>query len=91
MEQGLERELMLRYGPLIANNDLRSVLGYPSMAALRQALCRGKVPILVFSLEHRRGKYALAHDVAVWLVAQRQTAFLKQNEDSVHVTERRSK
>lgn len=91
MAEELERELMLRYGPLIANDDLRIVLGYPSMAAFRQALSRKKVPIPVLSLENRRGKYALAHDVAVWLAAQRQTALLKQNEDSVPATERRSK
>lgn len=70
----LERELFDRYGPLIANEDLRSALGYPSMNAFRLALSRKTVPIPVFTPSMRRGKYALVRDVAAWLAEQRQMA-----------------
>jgi hypothetical protein len=67
----LEAQLLQLHGPMIAGDDLRAALGYPSMQAFRQALCRKTVPIPVFSIEHRRGKYALVADLAQWLAAQR--------------------
>lgn len=71
----LERDLLARYGsPLLGGDDLRSVLGYPSVEALRQAICRGTVPVPVFAVEHRRGKFALTKDVAAWLAKLRQGA-----------------
>ena len=70
----LEHELMGRYGPLISNDDLRVALGYVSMDAFRQALARKTMPIPVFPLPNRRGKYALVKDVAIWLSQQREAA-----------------
>ena len=70
----LERDLLDKYGPLMASDDLRGALGYPTMEAFRQALSRRTVPIPVFPLEKRRGKYALTKDVAAWLAMQRATA-----------------
>lgn len=67
----LEQQLLGRYGPVIGNDSLRTVLGYSSMEAFRQALSRQTVPVPIFSLANRRGKYALATDVAHWLAAQR--------------------
>lgn len=66
--QALESDLLRRYGPLIGHDDLRQALGYPSMDAFRQALSRRQLPVPVFAMPHRRGKYALAKDVAHWLV-----------------------
>jgi hypothetical protein len=74
----LERELHDKHGPLISNDALRNALGYPSMQAFRQALARRTVPVPVFGLENRRGKYALVKDVANWLAAQRDAAIAKQ-------------
>lgn len=71
----LERELMNRYGPIVSNDNLRLVLGYASKEAFRQALSRKTIPIAVFEIENRRGKFALVRDVAVWLSAQRERAF----------------
>jgi hypothetical protein len=69
----LERDLLTRYGgPLLGGDDLRSALGYPSVEALRQAISRGTVPVPVFAVEHRRGKFALTKDVASWLAKLRQ-------------------
>lgn len=71
----LERDLMARYrAPFLGGKDLHEVLGYPSADAFRQALSRGTVPVPVFEIEHRRGKYALIKDVAVWLASLRDSA-----------------
>lgn len=71
----LERDLLVRYGaPLLGGDDLRSALGYPSAEALRQAIARGTVPVAVFAVAHRRGKFALTKDVAAWLAKLRQGA-----------------
>lgn len=77
MAELLERELMTQYGPLISNDNLRQALGYTSMEAFRQALARKTMPVPVFSLPNRRGKYALVKDVAVWLFQQREMAASK--------------
>ncbi|MFL9927159.1 hypothetical protein PQR62_22995 [Herbaspirillum lusitanum] len=72
----LDRELTSRYGPMVSNDNLRLVLGYSSMEAFRQALSRKTIPIPVFEIENRRGKFALVKDVATWLAAQRERAFI---------------
>ncbi|HEV2538737.1 MAG TPA: hypothetical protein VGU03_03420 [Frateuria sp.] len=71
----LERDLLVRFGaPLIGGEDLRLSLGYPSAEALRQAISRGTVPVPVFAVPHRRGKFALVRDIATWLATLRQGA-----------------
>jgi hypothetical protein len=70
----LEEELTQRYGPLISGDDLRRVLGYSSPEAFRQALARKTMPIPVFAIPNRRGKFALTKDVAIWLAEQRENA-----------------
>lgn len=63
----LERDLMNRYGPIIGRDDLRKALGYKTDDAFRQALSRNTIPIAVFEIEHRKGKFALVKDLAAWL------------------------
>lgn len=46
----IERDLMERHGPMIADEALRADLGFSSMAAFRQALSRRRMPVSVFSL-----------------------------------------
>lgn len=75
----LERELMHRYGPMISNDNLRLVLCYPSKEAFRQAISRKTVPIPIFDIENRKGKFALVKDVAVWLAEQRERAASNMN------------
>jgi hypothetical protein len=71
----LEQDLYARYGsPLLGGEALRVALGYPSAEALRQAMSRGTIPVPVFAIAHRRGKFALAKDVAIWLAKVRQAA-----------------
>ncbi len=67
----LEQDLLNLYGPLLNGQALKRILGYPTLEAMRQARRRHSIPIRIFSIEHRRGKFALAKDVAKWLVEQR--------------------
>ena len=71
LRQQIEAELYTHIGPLLFGERLYSALGYPSADAFRQALSRKSVPVEVFSLPHRRGKFALSRDVARWLAEER--------------------
>lgn len=80
LAQKLEADLFASYGPLLGEDNLRRVLGYPSGEALRQAIARKKLPIPFFSIKHRRGKFALVTDVAVWLANLRNQAVTPEEE-----------
>lgn len=67
----LEKDLLELYGPMISGKSLVKVLGYSSADAFRQAVSRGTVPVKVFPIENRRGRFALACDIAKWLAEQR--------------------
>ncbi len=67
----IEKDLIELHGYLIGNEDLSLLLGFKTMSAFRQALCRKKIPIEIFTIENRRGKFALAKDVAEWLLEQK--------------------
>lgn len=79
----IEKDLFDRYGPLIMDEALRIALGYKSSDAFRKALTRKTVPIPVFSLKNRRGKYALVKDVAIWLTQQRNST-LENNKPLIN-------
>ncbi|HCY15439.1 MAG TPA: hypothetical protein DHV21_05590 [Curvibacter sp.] len=70
----LEAELLNRYGPMMGGKDLHRALGYRSAVGFRSALSRQQVFVTVFNLAHRRGKFALTKDIAVWLAKQPQGA-----------------
>lgn len=63
----LEASLMRTLGAVVGGAALTRSLGYPSQAAFRQALARNRVPIPVFCIEGRRGRFALVRDLAAWL------------------------
>ncbi|WP_222612698.1 hypothetical protein [Undibacterium rugosum] len=63
-----------RYGAVLSSRALIKELGYPSAASFQQALARGAVPVPIFKIEHRRGSFALARDVAIWLSQKRTIA-----------------
>lgn len=67
----LERDLLELYGPLITGENLIKALGYRSKAAFRQSVVRKTVPVQLFEIENRRGKYALTKDVACYLAERR--------------------
>jgi len=66
-----------QYGPLLSGTALYRALGLPSAAAFRQAASREALPVQVFSIPHRRGRFALTREVALWL------ARLKTGTDGV--------
>lgn len=68
--QALENDLFGRYGPILGNDELSAALGYPSREAFRQAAAREQLPVPVFTLPNRRGKFALVKDVAQWLASR---------------------
>lgn len=63
--------LFERHGPLIGGRDLVKALGYPTAAALRQAEVRNALPVRVFEIEGRRGRFAFTDEVATWLAELR--------------------
>jgi hypothetical protein len=65
----IELNLREQYGPIVGGSALWKLLGFRTSAAFRQALSRGKLPIAVFPIPNRKGKFALVNDVAQWLVA----------------------
>lgn len=74
LSRALEAELLAAHGPMVGGNALSAALGFPTNSAFRQALVRNTVPVPVFSIKHRRGKFALAREVARWIAEQRQSA-----------------
>jgi hypothetical protein len=64
----LRCSLNVQYGPLINGKQLASLLKFSSMAAFRQALKRGMLPVRVFEIPGRKGKFALTGDVVQWLI-----------------------
>lgn len=67
----LEASLTRALGPVLGGAQLTRALGYPTQSAFRRALSRGAVPIPVFTIAGRRGRFALTRDVAAWLIAIR--------------------
>ncbi|MDP4535508.1 hypothetical protein Q3O60_04795 [Alkalimonas collagenimarina] len=64
----MENQLLkLHNSPVITGEALRCSLGYRSVEAFRQALSRNTVPVRIFTIENRRGKFALVRDIAIWL------------------------
>lgn len=70
----LEEDLLTMHGPMMSGKALSGALGFPTNNAFRQALARNTVPVPVFKIALRRGKFALSKDVAIWLATQRQEA-----------------
>lgn len=71
MADALFTQLQQQYGSVLDSSALIKELGYRSAASFQRALARGTVPIPVFKIQHRRGSFALALDVATWLSNQR--------------------
>lgn len=63
----LENMLVRHYGATIGGRDLREALGFKSATAFCRAVRAGRLPIRLFEIEGRRGRFALATNVAEWL------------------------
>lgn len=67
----LEADLLKLYDSPILNLDqLKRVLNYRSVAAVKQAINRNNFPVPTFVMPHRRNRFALAKDVAAFLATQ---------------------
>lgn len=73
LAQEIEHGLHERHGPMLGGAALYRALGFPTAAAMRQAVARGRVPVPLFDIENRRGRFALTRDVALWLARCRTT------------------
>lgn len=71
IEQTIAADLATRHGPLVGGTALWRSLGYPSAEAFRQAARRNRLPVCVFQVPQRRGKFALAADIARWIAKVR--------------------
>lgn len=78
LAETLEAELVGRFGMMLGSEALREVLNYRTRSAYQQAIARDQVPVPLFPLRHRRGRFALAKDVAAYLARMRQGAIIKQ-------------
>jgi hypothetical protein len=64
-------ELLVReYGVVIGGRNLRKVLGFESATAFGRAVRAGHVGVRLFQMPGRRGRFALAQELAVWLEHQ---------------------
>ena len=71
LKNKLEADMLKIYGSaMISGEALQKALGYKSMDALRQGISRKTIPVKVFEIENRRGKYALIADIAQYLAEQ---------------------
>lgn len=59
--------LMSRYGPLLDAKALAEVLKFPTLGAFERSLARGHIQLKTKKFRHRRGTFALAHDVAQYV------------------------
>jgi hypothetical protein len=74
LAEALEQDLLRKYGLLVTGEALIKELGYVSSSAFRQSLVRKTVPVPIFEIDNRRGKYALSKDIAGYLAKKRCTS-----------------
>lgn len=73
----LVERLTRTLGIVVGGSALSKALGYRTQGAFRQALTRNRIPIPVFALDGRRGRFALTSDIAQWLWSQRTSHLLE--------------
>lgn len=79
LAKALESDLLRLHGSTILTlKQLQRALNYRSADAVKQAILRGVFPVHTFEMPNRRGKFALAKDVAEFLAEQ---AFKKEKDD----------
>ncbi len=74
LECTLLQDMLALYGPMVSGNALWKALGYASADAFRHAVFRKTIPVHIFTIPNRRGKFALTQDIATWLALQRNSA-----------------
>lgn len=82
----LEEILLKEYGPILSGDLLSSCLGYPTIGSFRKSVSRNTVPITIFTIPNRKGKFALTIDVAKWLAQQKKQAIKDNNSKEIDMT-----
>ncbi|MGH8109163.1 MAG: hypothetical protein ACREO1_10675 [Arenimonas sp.] len=70
LENRLLESLIGQYGYVMGSAGLRQAMSFPSQAALRHAIAKKTLPFSTFSIDGRKGQFALTHDVAAWLASR---------------------
>jgi hypothetical protein len=65
-------------GPIMQGEALYKALGYKTLAGFNKAYYRGTVPIPVFKVKNKKGRYALTKEVAIWLAEMRLSVSTKK-------------
>ncbi len=85
LAEKLENDLLKMHGPLMTGESLFRALGYASAGAFRQGIMKGTAPVPVFTIPKRRGKFALSHDVAMFLVATRNQSLGEADKEVIEM------
>ena len=75
IERSISEHLMQKYGPLLDARALAETLKFPSVDALERSLERGHLRVPLRQMPHRRGTFALAHQVAHYLAGANEQNF----------------
>ena len=69
LKKHVENTILREHGgvPMLNGDALSKVLGYPTTMAFKKADARGLLPIPVFPIARRSGKFALVSDIASWM------------------------
>lgn len=52
---------------IVGGHELARLLGFPSTAAMTKADNRGSLPVTIFRVPDRRGRFAMRADVIAWV------------------------
>ena len=80
----LEHDLTARYGVMLGSNALWRELAFRSPVAFRVALSRGMIGVPFFTLPNRRGRFALAKDIAAWIANQRHASQINEADGAAN-------
>ena len=69
--QNLKTQMIATFGPTIGGSDLYAALGFKTYSAFYRSYKRNEIGVPVFTLNGRRGWFALTEEVAEWLARNR--------------------
>lgn len=65
----LQTELLAVHGELMSGRSLWMALGFKAERGFQRAAQRGALPVGVFELKGRRGRFAKTREIAAWLAS----------------------
>ena len=64
-------ELKQEAGYIVSGDALRRALGFSTIGAMTKAIARKKLPLPLFEMPNRRGKFIRARELAYFIACQR--------------------